>query len=323
MATDSTPADADGPASTDGPAGTGSPKPAEQQPPKQPHWLTAGHWAGIGAIAGILSVAIAVAVAVFPPKSDGPGTAQPNSANSITGTSAGTPSPGAQSTAGASGPPVLIESVTPLSSDPDLTLVLADKVELTAAQLSRLDSEGLQNLEKIVPLTTRPVPVRFGFTNVTLMGNAAATVTITQLEIDKKCRPPLTGTLLYSPSQGAGDTIKMIFDLDGTAVVAQNASGLTATGSYFKDHIVTLAPGEAQTLSITVKSDQHDCTFTLRMTVAGPTGTVVENIDDNGQPFELTAAPPHNSDYQAVYLSPVYSPSRHWTRVDPARAPGR
>lgn len=99
-------------------------------------------------------------------------------------------------------------------------------------------------------------------------------------------------------------------------------AGQSVSGSYFKDHAVTLAPGEVTTLSIAVKSDRFDCTFTFGLTVATLGGTMVEKIDDNGQPFELTAAPPHNSDYQAVYISPVYSPSRHWTRIDPAKANG-
>jgi hypothetical protein len=98
----------------------------------------------------------------------------------------------------------------------------------------------------------------------------------------------------------------MYFDLDEPISYAQDADN---GDGYFKDHVVTLAPGEVQT-------------FSFQMTVATPDGPVTEDINDNGKPFELTAIADEEDNstfafpgYSYVYDGP--NPNDEFVRVNP------
>ena len=135
------------------------------------------------------------------------------------------------------------------------------------------------------------------------MGNERTTVTISDLQVVRHCQAPLAGTLFLSPSQGLNGTIGIGFDLDSPIYYARKYDYGLHGGDFFRDNVVTLAPGEAQTFDIAVRTSQHYCQFTFQMTVATPNGMVTENIDDNGRPFELTAKA--KLDYATEYIGGI------------------
>jgi hypothetical protein len=134
-------------------------------------------------------------------------------------------------------------------------------------------------------------------------------VTITGMQIVKQCQAPLTGTFFESPSSGIDFTIRLGFDLDSSIGYAQEVGINSVSGDFFKDHVVTLGPGETRTFNIIAQTVLHYCQFTFQMSVATPGGVVVEKIDDNGKPFELTGVVT-SSAYQALYLGGVTSPTK-------------
>lgn len=164
-----------------------------------------------------------------------------------------------------------------------------------------------------------------------MIGNEKTTVTIDGIQIVKHCQPPLDGTLLDSPSQGVNGNIGIGFDLDSSIDFARKYDYGYKGGDFFRDQVVTLAPGETQTFAIEAQTLMHDCQFTLKMTVATPGGAVTENIDDNGKPFELTAiegskslASPYSA-YSALYVGGVtamltpglHDPKGNFVQVNP------
>jgi hypothetical protein len=156
------------------------------------------------------------------------------------------------------------------------------------------------------------------------MGNDEAPVTITEMQVVRHCQAPLAGTLIYSPSQGVNGTIGIGFDLDSPIYYARKSDYGLRGGDYFRDSVVTLAPGEVQTFTISVQASMHYCQFTFQMTVATPNGTVTETVNDNGKPFELTGGPV-GVNYAAVYVGGIeamltpalHDPKGNFVQVNP------
>jgi hypothetical protein len=216
--------------------------------------------------------------------------------------------------------PVQIEGVSDLNNDPENTRALATGVRLSAQQLADITSKYLNgSAQNYLPSSLDPVPTQAAYTDVTLKGNEVNTVTITGLRVVKQCGPPLSGTLFFSPGQAEDNTIRVGFDLDSSVSYAQVVSdGSIGGGDFFAQHVVTLAPGEVQTFELYLKTDQHDCRFTFQMSVATPTGTILEKIDDNGKPYELTGML-NTSAYQDLYLggSANADGTSGWVQSDP------
>jgi hypothetical protein len=173
--------------------------------------------------------------------------------------------------------------------------------------------------------------VDFGTTTFTVRGNAKESVRIVDLRVLKDCAAPLDGTFFRGYSQGSGDTLRIGFDLDAPDPVARqlgfsSSKGLFVTEDhYFDIKTVTLAPGEQETFTVGALTKLHSCTFSLRMFVATASGTFYQDIDQNGQPFRVTAkAAPANrnaplSGYRSAYA--YLLPDRvhgSWQEVKPA-----
>lgn len=237
--------------------------------------------------------------------------------------------PPAGSTLPATAPnsPARVETVTPLNTEPEETYAAANKIQFAAGQLAQLNADfrsgGTSSATANFFSSVHAVPVGAAFTNVTVIGNAKTTVTISSLQIVKNCQAPLTGTLFLSPSQGVNGTIGLGFDLDSPIYYARKSDYGFHGGDFFKDNVVTLAPGEAQTFDINVQTFLHYCQFTFQMTVATPNGAIIENINDNGRPFELTAEVSRG--YAAEYIGGIeasltpslHDPQGNWVPVDP------
>ena len=201
--------------------------------------------------------------------------------------------------------PVLIESVTPMSTEDGATVATAKKIELTASQLAQLNTLNQSGFDSPTALSflasIHAVPVGQAFTNVTVMGNDSKTVTINSMQVVKQCQAPLNGTLFENGGSGVNGTIAVGFNLDSEIDYAQNWD-YGFKGNYFQEHVVTLAPGEAQTFNIQVLAGSHYCQFVFKMTIATPAGTVTEIINDDGKPFELTGGRSNAAQYSAEYI---------------------
>lgn len=317
---------ADAPATRDGEQADSGPLPAAEPhgPAPQPEPV-AGKRGRPRFLLPVLAVAagaaVATAVATWP---QGGAAARAGGSRSASGGPSGavvSPSSPARSGAigGTATSPVKVEAVTPLDSGPNNSRALAEPVQLGTAQLGLLNKQYLAT--GTLPAMLHGVPTYGAYTAVTVVGNESRTVTITGVNVVKDCRPPLTGTLFYSPGQGVGGTIGMGFDLDSRIDYAQDDTGTAYySGDFFHNSVVTLAPGETRTLSINVETSTQDCRFSFRMRVVSPDrGTVMETIDDNGAPFELTAESHDFSVYRKLYVGGMTSLAKNGTfgQVDP------
>lgn len=209
----------------------------------------------------------------------------------------GSPPPPAGSTlpATASNSPARVVGVTPLSTGAADVRAAGNPVRLTAQQLARFNADyqsgGIGSAATAGFLSSiHAVPAGDAFTNVTVIGNEKANVTITGMQVVKDCQAQLSGTLFFSPGQGVITNIGLGFNLDSTIDYAQNRSPSGDSGDYFKRGGVTLAPGEMETFNINVGTSLHFCKFTFQMTVTTYNGglPITEDISNYGKPFELT-----------------------------------
>lgn len=167
---------------------------------------------------------------------------------------------------------------------------------------------------------------------IVLQSHATQTVTITNIEEVKRCGPPLTGTLLYSPGAGAPPDIKLIYDLDPPFPAAQYQDSRGGLRNFFTEKTIQLRPKEVNTLIIQSITYHAYCQFTFKMMVDDGTSHATESISDNGKPFVVTAfsdpSPTWSgieypimkfSDFKEIYAGGVVSPHLNdtYVRVNP------
>ena len=135
-------------------------------------------------------------------------------------------------------------------------------------------------------------PVGGSLIQVVLRGNSSQPIAITCIQVVKYCRPPLTGTLLYSPSAGEMNDITIGFNLDQKFSPAQFwKSGIgTFYGNYFAGKIIVLDQGEIATLAIEAQTARQSCSFSFILIIDYGARRIQESINHHGQPF-LTTAP--------------------------------
>lgn len=232
-----------------------------------------------------------------------------------------------------SSPPVLIENIASIRSSAGPMFVTAKTVEMKPDEIGRFETAVYPNSSAFADWYNEHggSALSSGFINVTIRGNEAEEVRVSDLQIIKSCGKPLRGSFFIGYTQGSGDTIRLGFDLDvpaSTAETVANTSGrVRVTGeSYFAAHTITLQRGEKETLAVGVFTKTYSCEFTLRLIVATSHGTFYQDVTYNGHPFVVSAmAEPLDprypySGYESVYVN---KPSAgqvapHWARVDPA-----
>ncbi|MFF9979099.1 hypothetical protein [Streptomyces erythrochromogenes] len=227
-------------------------------------------------------------------------------------------------------PPVLLASVTgPVSDLPGRDFALPDALRMSEAELARFGSEIVPDSAAFASWYDRhgAVVTESGTITVALQGNAAEEVQITDINVHKKCGPPLDGTHFEGHSQGGGDTVAIGFDLDAAdpypRLRARTNAGLKWTErNYFDEQTLTLKPGERETLSVGVISARHRCSFTLELVVATRDGVLTQQVDLQGKPFELTARAPaaQGSRPPAGYRAAYVQDRDGWHPSDPAAA---
>lgn len=199
-----------------------------------------------------------------------------------------------------SGPPIIIEQVGQVQTWEDYSFIVPGRVALTTAELSAMNRQVATSEAAYVNWFLRRggVIANRGIISITLRGNGNGAVTITDMQVVKHCgRPLMDGTLFYSPTEGAGPfaTPQIGFNLAqqvtiGQYIPAPGAHVLSTGGNFFAKDVITLKPGEPQTLSAYVIADDEYCSFTFQLHVATATGrSATEDITDNGKPFQITS----------------------------------
>jgi hypothetical protein len=227
--------------------------------------------------------------------------------------------------------PVSIENVSHIHSNTGGTpsFALRDPLKMNTDALSEFNQTIYPNSAPFASwyVSHAGAAVDFGIFDITLRGRQAGEVGISDIQITKQCRQPLSGTFFQGQSAGSGDTIKLGFDLDSPEGRAQEMSlsgdyGLEADGyDYFDDQKIILAHNEAVVFTVGAYTHQHACTFTLQVIVATPRGSYSEMVDDHGKPFEVTAmAAPRSKDLPLSGYASSYAIGRdgEWGYVDPS-----
>ena len=160
-------------------------------------------------------------------------------------------------------------------------------------------------------------------TRVILEGNRNSTLEILGIRANAQCQQPLDGTIFYSPTAGAESVARMGFNLDSPNPIAQKASGgFVSSQAYFETTTISLAPEERQVVDLVAVTHQRFCRYTFTLSRLDGKKMSSETIDDNGQPFEVSAlldngsAPPF-SRYRSVYVGGVVTPNGLFMPVSP------
>jgi hypothetical protein len=224
------------------------------------------------------------------------------------------PANGSTLSATAANAPARVEGVTPMTKDPLYNEATASTKPISATQLADLNTAYLSGSSKAAQILASlgAAQIGSGSSDVTVIGNERSTVTITGLQVVKRCQAPLDGTLFSSASSGLVKPLTIDFNLD--------SGGPETSDALPGGNVVTLAPGESFTFTLTAETTMHYCQFHFLMTVTGASGTVTEIVEENGGPFALTSALPP-ARYQVVYIGGSGSPDDgKYVSVNPAYA---
>lgn len=164
-----------------------------------------------------------------------------------------------------------------------------------------------------------------------LEGNRDRPIRIIDLRPVKRCQPPLSGTLLFSPPQGSDDSVGILFDLDQARPDPVAADRVEEGENYFSTHTVSLKRGEQQTFQIYAGTARQYCEFSLQLTIVADGKTLTQTVDNHGQPFRVTALASCTGEptcdpmdirfasYKTLYTggAQTYCVNGAWTREEP------
>lgn len=161
---------------------------------------------------------------------------------------------------------------------------------------------------------------------LTLEGNSSQPVEINGLQVDKRCRPPLSGAAFVNPNAGADDTIRLALDLDEPIPTPKGLeSDGTTSPNYFTRHTISLKRGERGKIVIIATAQRNYCEYTLNLKVTAGDRTLTQSVKDNGKPFAVSAWQESNgshpySKYATAYVGGVLNVchgGRGFREVDP------
>jgi hypothetical protein len=171
-----------------------------------------------------------------------------------------------------------------------------------------------------------------------IQGNRHHLVRVINITPTVKCSAALHGTLFYSPSQGEDTGAYLYFNLDRSQLNASytHEDSGRKYPNYFGRYSISLSYGKQYTLQVTASTSKQYCQFGLSLTIIDDGKTLIESIDNHGQPFRVTALLPgmpdeHKVDfagYGELYLGgvasdPIIGGKRNsfgaspWVRADP------
>ena len=211
-----------------------------------------------------------------------------------------------------SGAPVRIEKVSVQRSD----LVGGAWVFRTALKLSPSELAAANDLRQSAEGFDRWARDRGGvdpgvsMVQLVLQGNRRQTARVTNVRVVPRCQEPFSGTLFESPPAGGDDIIKIGFDLDNPHPHAQVFTNSLKDEEYFASKTISLKLDEQQVVVVAATTEHHYCEYTLLVDVLDDGKTVSEQINNNGEPFRVSALLEPNQ-YGELYMGGVVSPSHN------------
>lgn len=196
--------------------------------------------------------------------------------------------------------PVKVVSVSPQDTGAN-SWAFQDARSFGPSELKSVNASSLTDETHRWFTSRGAVPVDRRLDLITLQGNTSQPVEINDLQVDKECRAPLSGTLFESPNAGQDSNVRLTLDLDEQLPTAKSVEkDGTSSPSYFSRHTISLERGERQKILVDAATAKHYCAYTLvlRMTVGDETVTQV--VKDDGKPFQLSA---HVSQAEDVEMS--------------------
>lgn len=145
--------------------------------------------------------------------------------------------------------------------------------------------------------------------DLVVSGTRADPVRIMDITPVTTCTTPAdAGTLFYDPPAGGGEeTIWLSFDLDSPRPVAiQRVDGQDANAPFFPSFTVPLKKNEQQVFTLQLSTEVATCSVELEISVLDGGELVTQKINDDGQPFRVTADLPRR-EWKQVYLGGVES----------------
>ncbi|MFJ3666909.1 hypothetical protein ACIPSE_10685 [Streptomyces sp. NPDC090106] len=168
------------------------------------------------------------------------------------------------------------------------------------------------------------VPVGQRQDQILLEGNSDRTVRVVGLEIDKKCRKPLDGTLFYNPNAGQDTSVILTADLDQQfPLIGSTDPESDPDEAYFDSHSISLRKGEQIRVVLLATTNRQYCEYSVDLRIAHGDETLTQTVKDNGRPFRLTADPAGSTDdphylsaYRKAYIAGVVAASACRSDVD-------
>ncbi|GHB92939.1 hypothetical protein GCM10010306_104940 [Streptomyces umbrinus] len=206
-----------------------------------------------------------------------------------------------------------------------------DSQEFNPSELEPINASSLTD-ETYTWFTSRgAVPVDRRRDRIAVEGNTSEPVEINDLQVDKQCRAPLSGTLFESPNAGQENNIRLGLDLDEQRPTAQSIEQDGNKPDYFARHSISLKKGERASIVIEAWTMKSYCEYTLNLKMTVGDETVTQIIKDDGKPFKLSARIEASEDamlsgYQSAYVGGVLNANcgggfrkvnaKTWTSLD-------
>ena len=120
--------------------------------------------------------------------------------------------------------------------------------------------------------------------------------------------PPLSGTIIYGPPQGAGENIQVGLDLDSRTPSARSFDDKQFLAEpYFAAHHVSVKPGEQVLFTVRAFTSKCYCEWELLVTAVVQGKDQVFRVKDGNQPFRTTA---FATAYETIYSFDFFGGNR-------------
>jgi hypothetical protein len=223
--------------------------------------------------------------------------------------------------------PVTVVSVVPQDSG-EVAWAFEDAQDFTPEELEPLDATRLTD-ETHAWFTDRgATPVGTRVDLITIAGNSEEPLVIKDIRVDKKCRAPLSGTLFQGPDTGPDDHVRLWFDLDEKRPTAQLSQGDKGSIPYFSIRTISLQQDEQQKILVAARTGEHYCEYTLNLSMTVGGRTVTQVVQDDDEPFRLSArlgkTPDDVSGYRRLYVGGAHTArcGGAFREADPQTWPG-
>ncbi|WP_146174891.1 hypothetical protein [Umezawaea tangerina] len=164
------------------------------------------------------------------------------------------------------------------------------------------------------------VPLDVARWEVTLEGRRTSEVVVTDMrpKLVAPCEPPLDGSLVETPAQGAGDKFRFGVAVDRPNPVMMTIGGGTAPFPYFEQKTIRLPKGEKNVVTVEATTSGPHCRWTIEVDyIADGKRGQMSVTAPGGKPFEVTG---HldPARYSSVFLAALRKCPQPYRRVSGA-----